>query len=96
MCAILHCALDVAKGLQYLHSNSIVHGDIKPDNILLKTDELDPRGYICKVRRSFLGAALRTGFSADLRFWVKQETGIDNDAIGHTGYDFLHATRDVA
>ena len=49
MCAILHCALDIAKGLQYLHALGIVHGDIKPDNILRNSDELDPRGYICKV-----------------------------------------------
>lgn len=50
MCAILHSALDIAKGLQYIHAAGIVHGDIKPDNILRKTDNLDPRGYICKAR----------------------------------------------
>lgn len=49
MCAILHCALDIAKGLEYLHNMDLVHGDIKPDNILRKSDAVDPRGYICKV-----------------------------------------------
>ena len=26
---------DVVKGLEYLHYNRIVHGDVKPDNLLL-------------------------------------------------------------
>jgi len=49
ICAVLHSALDIANGLQYLHENSVVHGDIKPDNILRKTESMDPRGFVCKV-----------------------------------------------
>jgi len=30
---------DAAKGLYYLHQNSIVHGDLKPDNMLLSDEE---------------------------------------------------------
>ncbi|GLC38700.1 hypothetical protein PLESTB_000591900 [Pleodorina starrii] len=31
----LHLALDVARGMQHIHSCRIVHGDLKPENILL-------------------------------------------------------------
>ncbi|KAI9861875.1 MAG: hypothetical protein M1824_001986 [Vezdaea acicularis] len=32
----LHIASGLVKGLQYLHNNGVVHGDIKPANILLR------------------------------------------------------------
>jgi serine/threonine protein kinase len=47
--AILLCLLDIARGLEYLHSCSIVHGDLKPQNVLLKTAGTDRRGYVCKL-----------------------------------------------
>lgn len=31
----LQMALDIARGMEYLHSQGIVHRDLKPDNLLL-------------------------------------------------------------
>jgi serine/threonine protein kinase len=33
---ILHLLVSLLNGLDYLHSNGVVHGDIKPRNILIK------------------------------------------------------------
>jgi serine/threonine protein kinase len=49
MPAVLLCLLDVARGLEYLHSCSIVHGDLKKENVLLKSERRDRRGYVCKL-----------------------------------------------
>lgn len=32
---LTHIALDVLKGLRYIHSEQVIHGDLKPENILL-------------------------------------------------------------
>ncbi|EIE85865.1 hypothetical protein RO3G_10575 [Rhizopus delemar RA 99-880] len=37
----------VLKGLEYLHSNDIVHRDMKPENLLFKTPESDANLVIC-------------------------------------------------
>lgn len=42
-------ALDIANAMMYLHNIRIVHGDLKAENVLLKSDVADPRGFVCKV-----------------------------------------------
>jgi serine/threonine protein kinase len=33
----VRCALDIARGVQHLHHSEIIHGDLKPQNIMLTT-----------------------------------------------------------
>jgi serine/threonine protein kinase len=52
----LHLCLQIAEGLQVLHSHSIIHGDLKPENILLtkhltdeQSDSLDPSEIVIRL-----------------------------------------------
>ena len=48
--ALLRTAAEIAKGMEYIHAqHGIIHGDLKPANVLLKTHKADRRGYIAKV-----------------------------------------------
>ena len=46
---VYRCLIDVAAGMDYLHSLGVINGDLKPANILLKSTDADPRGFSCKV-----------------------------------------------
>lgn len=46
--SIYKSLIDVATGMHYLHAMGIVHGDLKPANVLLKSTVTDIRGFICK------------------------------------------------
>jgi serine/threonine protein kinase len=48
--ALLRTAAEIAKGMEYIHGqHGVVHGDLKPSNVLLKTHRADRRGYVAKV-----------------------------------------------
>mmetsp|Transcript_22034 Transcript_22034/g.62646 ORF Transcript_22034/g.62646 Transcript_22034/m.62646 type:complete len:509 (-) Transcript_22034:164-1690(-) len=49
--------LDVTKALVYLHGQSLIHGDLTGNNILLKSDTTSSKGFVCKV--SDFGTMLR-------------------------------------
>ena len=49
MHAVLLTALDICRGMVYLSGRKIVHGDLNCNNVLLKTQADDPRGFIVKV-----------------------------------------------
>lgn len=59
--SVLMRARDVARGMTYLHSLHVCHGDLKPENVLLARDSEDPFGCCAKVADFGISRALTEG-----------------------------------
>jgi len=74
--AVILTALDIARGLCCLHENNIIHGDLKPHNVLLQNKPfVDSRGFIAKI--------------ADFGLSIKMESEqshVDGMRMGTGGY----------
>lgn len=60
---VLTLLLDVAAGMSYLHSRNVLHGDLKPGNVLIKLVQGAPYGRVAKVADFGLSRALNAGQS---------------------------------
>lgn len=47
--AAMRLFLAIVQGVEYLHARGIIHGDLKPDNVLVDGDLRDPSTWIPKV-----------------------------------------------
>uniref|UniRef100_A0A7S3VTP2 Protein kinase domain-containing protein n=1 Tax=Dunaliella tertiolecta TaxID=3047 RepID=A0A7S3VTP2_DUNTE len=83
---VTHVLLDVAQGALYLHEHHIIHGDLKPDNILLKADSSSPAGLRAKITDFGLSTNLgptathASNFRLGTPYYCSPEVAIDGRA----------------
>ncbi|BDA46411.1 probable serine/threonine-protein kinase/receptor R826 at N-terminal half [Coccomyxa sp. Obi] len=58
--SMYRCLIDIAAGMDYLHSLGVINGDLKPANVLLKSTNADSRGFTCKLADFGLSRVLDT------------------------------------
>lgn len=77
------CYLDVLlpQGMCHLHASQIVHGDLKPQNVLLKSSRSDRRGFIAKVSSTW--AACGGGTVVGSMWAAQTQTGMRGMAVSY-------------
>jgi serine/threonine protein kinase len=100
---ILKIAIDILSGLEYIHNCQVIHGDIKPENILL---DLDSRGLVAKIsdfgiakfereiiRGVGLGGTGSPAYLAPECFYGKSSQASDLYAVGVILFELLVGSR---
>ena len=41
--------LDIVEGMEFIHTKNIIHGDLKPENVLLAADQNSPVQMVAKI-----------------------------------------------
>ncbi|GFR51770.1 hypothetical protein Agub_g14226, partial [Astrephomene gubernaculifera] len=67
--AILRTSRDIAQGMCHLHANGIIHGDLKPGNVLLRGCRSDRRGFVALVSDFGLSKIARGDKPLELNHW---------------------------
>ena len=80
-------ALDVAKGCQAIHKYNIIHGDLKPHNVLLTVAADDERGWIGKIADFGLSVKIKRG--------EQHVSGIQHGTEGYVAPEVLQTRRMV-
>lgn len=59
---LLQVLNEVAQAVQHLHNMHLIHCDIKPENVLLKTDSSRPLSFVTKLSDFGLAKLLRENY----------------------------------
>ncbi len=100
---ILKLTIDILSGLEYIHNCQVIHGDIKPENILLN---LNSRGLVAKIsdfgiakfereiiRGVGLGGTGSPAYLAPECFYGKSSQASDLYAVGVILFELLVGSR---
>lgn len=73
--------LQIARGMEYLHSKQIYHGDLNPSNIFVKARNQSPDGYL-HAKVGGLGLSPATNSKASSCIWHSPEVLLEQEQTG--------------
>ncbi|GFR44776.1 hypothetical protein Agub_g6108 [Astrephomene gubernaculifera] len=91
MKAVYSTLLEIALALRHMHSLHLVHCDLKPQNVLLKSSPRDPRGFTAKLSDFGLSKMLE----ADEEGQLVIDDGIQSGTITHLPPEVLQGRRQL-